>query len=203
MKRDNLAFLVGGLAFGALVGYFVSDLAGARSRGAAAPGPPAAAVQPAAGAPAPAQDATDPALMQEIETLKRVLEQDPKNAAALVRLANIFHDAGMWTQAIAHYERALAVSPANADVLTDLGICYRGSRQFDRALDAFDRAQKADPNHWKSLFNIAIVAGFDLGRFDVAERAIGRIEQINPGAPNLQRIKDDLARVRASKEGPS
>ena len=58
-------------------------------------------------------------------------------------------------------------------------------------------AQKADPNHWKSLFNTAIVAGFDLGRLDLADKAVARLEQINPAAPQktLRRGVRLMARI--------
>ncbi len=204
MKRENAFFLIGGIVIGALAGYFVADSVGGRRPTVPAPVPHAAPSGPAAGGigsgTAPAMD---PGTAQEIADLRRILEQSPGNSAALVRLANLFHDAGMWTQAIAHYERALASVPDDPDVLTDLGICYRGARQFERALEAFARAQRADPGHWKSLFNTAVVAGFDLGRLDEADRAVSRLEQVHPSAPNLEQLKRDLAGVRASKGGSS
>ncbi len=201
MKRERSAFLIGGLVIGALAGYFVADAVGGRRAPVSAQFPAASPAAPAAGMGGAKATGMDPATAQEIGDLRRILEQNPKNAAALVRLANLFHDAGLWTQAIAHYERALAAGPGDADVWTDLGICYRGDRQFERALEAFEKARRIDPGHWKSLFNTAVVAGFDLGRLDEAERAVERLEQVNPSAPNLAQLKRDLAHVRAAKEG--
>lgn len=204
MSRDNLLFLAGGMLFGALVGYFVADAVGGRSVAPSphvhAPAPAGASASEAGRATAHQMDAAD---VQAIEGLQSILARDPRNAPALVKLANLFHDAEMWTQAIAHYERAIEEVPADPDVLTDLGICYRGNRQFELALESFAKAHKADPRHWKALFNTAIVAGFDLGRLDEADLAISKLEQVNPSAPNLEQMKQDLARVRASKRSAS
>jgi tetratricopeptide (TPR) repeat protein len=138
-------------------------------------------------------------MMEEIRNLKRALEVEPGNAVALTRLANLYHDAGMWRQAADAYEKAIAAGRADANVITDLGVCYQQLKDFEKALDAFERAQKTDPSHWQSLYNIVIVAGFNLGRYDQAEAALERLEKVNPGAPNLGSLRENLNQARASR----
>lgn len=209
MNRENLSFLLAGLAFGALLGFGVYHAWVTRPDSAAVVadvgGPPAprgpqaptAVGGPNAGGGAP--------MVAEINRLKRVLEQDSTDAAALLRLANLYHDAGMFQQAVSYYERLRKVRPQDPDVLTDLGVCYRGLREFDRALELFGEANRLAPRHWQSLFNTAVVAAFDVGRFDVASRALQSIEAIDPPPPDLDRtqiaqLRQKLEQAQASGE---
>lgn len=203
MKRDQLAFLLGGLAFGILFGYGLFNALANRPVFAPpqqvspfdGPKGPAAMTQvPMGGGGAPLGSAAP--MIAEINALKQALADDPKNLPAAVRLANLHHDAGMLDLAISFYARALELSPNNPDLLTDKGICHEQLEQFDQALDLFRRAQAADPRHWQSLYNTVVVAGLHLGRVDEAEAALARLEQVNPGVPNLASLKDGLARVK-------
>jgi tetratricopeptide (TPR) repeat protein len=197
VKKENWAYLAGGTLLGALIGYGVYDFAGRpassvshESEASAAPAEeaplPAGALAPSAG----------PSL-EEIANLERRVQAEPKNAEALKHLGNLMYDAARWTEALGYYRRALDAGPQDANVLTDAGICYRQLRRPEEALELFRRAQEADPGHWQSLFNAAVVAGFDLRRFDAADEAVRKLEKINPGAPGLERLRQDLARTRA------
>jgi tetratricopeptide (TPR) repeat protein len=200
MNRENLAFLLAGLAFGSLLGFGVYHAVVTRpdfqAAGPVAGGPPAPR-----GPDAPAGDGGTrnsgggAPMVVEINRLKQLLQVDSDNAEALGRLANLYHDAGMFEQAIGYYDRLIVLHPDNPDALTDLGICHRGMRQFARALELFAEAQRIQPTHWQSLFNAAVVAGFDMGRFDEAASAIESIEAIEPRPADL-----DLASLRQLRE---
>jgi tetratricopeptide (TPR) repeat protein len=199
VKRDQLAFLVAGFAFGILFGYGLFHAIrnvpdDARGGGApiAAPQGPAAPTQmgPTAGGGAP--------MVAEVNRLKRELEERPDDLAVLVRLAHLYDDAAMFPEAIALYERAVAVDGSDPDLLTDLGSSYRNVGEFDRALDLFARASATDPNHWQSLHNTVIVAITDVGRLDVALDAMRRLERIDPLPPDLR--PDRLAQLRQALE---
>jgi tetratricopeptide (TPR) repeat protein len=208
VKRDNLAYLLSGLFYGALIGFGIFYLFEHRP-GSGSAQPAAAAQAPAAprapGQPGPAAAASGAPMMEEISALKQMLEENPGNPQILTRLANIYHDVQMWPQAIDYYQRSLEVVPDNPNLMTDMGICYRGMRQFDEALEMFEKAHEADPQHWRSLFNIVVVAGFDLGDLDRAESALAHLREVNPSAPNLDRLQSDLqhARERLAAGGPS
>jgi len=198
VKKDNLAFLLVGLAFGALVGFGLYHGVATRPDTEAAPASMAGPAAPR-GTQAPTQvggpnTGGGAPMMAEINALKRALQADPDNQEALLRLANLFHDAGMFEQAAGYYERVVEIAPQNPNVLTDLGVCYRGMRQFDRALEKFAEARAVDPQHWQSLFNTAVVAGFDLGQYDVADAALDSIEALDPPPADLDRTHVDQLR---------
>lgn len=209
MKREHFAFLIGGLAFGVLIGFgtyhavnTTPDLDQAGQEMAADPRGPRAPTQtggPNAGGGAP--------MVARVNELKRMLQQDPENAQVLLALANIYYDAAMWEQAAGYYERVVELEP-DPDALTDLGVCYRGLQQFDKALEIFARAHQLDPAHWQSLYNTVVVAGLDLGRVDEARRALDAIEAIEPRPPGLEQarlnqLRDILERAAKESEGRS
>ena len=203
MKKDHLAFLIAGLAFGFLLGFGLFRAIDARpgrpneaADSGEVPGPmgPAAATQTAPGGGGGAGGGAP--MMAEINALKERLQKDPKDAAAWTRMGNIYQDAQMFDQAIDFYQHALKLTPQNADALTDLGFCYQELKQFDKALDALERAQKADPSNWQSLYNIAVVAGLHMGQFDKADAALTRLQQVHPDAPNLAELRDAVQKAR-------
>lgn len=203
MKRDNVAFLIGGLFYGALIGFGVSYFVEHRPRSET--GSTAASVPAPAGPMAPTQVGTSAAgsgapMRQEIEALKGRLAEDPRDAVTLTRLANLYHDAGMWPQAVSYYERAVEVIPRDPNLMTDLGVCYQNLAEFDRALEMFAKAQEVDPNHWQSLYNIVIVAGMNLGQLDRADAALKRLVEVQPSAPNIDRLRQTLEHVREARD---
>jgi tetratricopeptide (TPR) repeat protein len=204
VKKDHLVFLLAGLAFGFLLGFGAfrawqnapgqeraGDASGAGPRGPMAP------TQVGGQNAGPSGGGGGP-MVAEINALKERLQRDPKDAAALVRLANLHHDVGMWPQAASYYERALQITADDPDLLTDLGICYRGMQRFEDALAKFERASTVAPKHWQSLYNIVIVEAFDLRRFDRAEAALTRLEAFDPPPPNLAELQRRVDQAKAS-----
>jgi predicted Zn-dependent protease len=202
LKKDQLAFLFGGLAFGFLLGFGLFraiETRPGKATGAAASSEIPSPMGPAApmGSGAPSQGAGGGApMLAEINALKERVQKDPKDVQAWARLANIYQDAGMFEPAIEFYKRASDLMPNNANLLTDMGICYQELKQFDKALELLEQAQKADPANWQSLYNIVVVAGLDLHRYDRADAAMARLQQIRPDAPNLAELKEALNKAR-------
>ena len=204
MKKENLAFLAAGLAFGFLFGFGLfnaMDNAPAPGNTGTPAGGMGAPAGPRAQAPANPNQGGGAPMVAEINALKRVLQENPEDTTALVRLANMHQDAAMWEQAIGYYERAVAVTPDDPNLITDMGVCFRNLQQFDRAMELFDQAQAHDPSHWQSLFNIVIVAGFDLGQFDRANAAMAAMEAMNPQPPRLDELKHALEQAQAAAAG--
>jgi tetratricopeptide (TPR) repeat protein len=205
LKKDHLAFLVGGLAFGFLLGFALfraietrpgHAVNSAESNEIPSPMGPGAPTETAGGGPAGGAGGGGAPMMAEINTLKERVEKDPKDVEAWSRLANIYQDAGMFEPAIDFYKRANDLLPNNANLLTDMGICYQQLKQYDKALELLERAQKADPANWQALYNIVVVAGLDMHRFDRADAALVRLQQIHPDAPNLDQLREALNKAR-------
>lgn len=201
MKREPFAFLLGGIAFGFLFGFGTYHAWFTRPDGAAstATGPPPSPAGPQAmvqGPPAAGGGSAAP-MVEEIQALRKRLADDPKDREAAVRLAHMFHDVSMWAQAIEYYRMALAAGPEDPDLLTDQGVCHQELQQYEEAVRLFDRAQRASPGHWQSLYNLAVVQGFRLGRYAEAEGALEKLEAVQPDLPQLAALKEALAEQKA------
>jgi tetratricopeptide (TPR) repeat protein len=238
VKKDQLAFLIAGVAFGVLFGYALFNAVEKQPLNQAQGTPPPVSAPQPGGPPAPTQTGGGSApMMQEINALKQALQQDPDNLQAMLRLAGIYSQVGMWDQAdplftraaeahpgdhklivdlahiyhdngrfegaIGYYRKALETTPDDPNLITDMGICFKELGDFGEALALFERAQGKDPTHWQSLFNIAVVSGFDLGRVDEAVQAVDKLQRVKPDAPGAAELREALLRKKSEAAASS
>ncbi len=192
MKREQIAMLVGGFAFGVLVGFGLSQGIGAG---------PAQGMSATAGqqrqAPPPSQPQASAPMLAEVGKLREILKLDPANQVALQKMGNLYHDARMWPQAVEFYEKAAELSPNDPNLLTDLGTCYGGMQRNQEAIAMFSRANAIDPNHWQSLFNTVIIAGLNAHDFPTAEAALARLDSLPAGKQHVPQLRAALEKARA------
>jgi tetratricopeptide (TPR) repeat protein len=139
------------------------------------------------------------AVTREIEALKALLQDEPDDLAARIRLANIYFDAGMFEGALEHYQRAVELEPGDINVLTDLGTSYRNLGRPEEALARFEEAVRIAPDHWRGWFNIGIVSLYDTGDFDRARTAFDKVAALKPGTVDMNALQEEIDRVRAEK----
>jgi cytochrome c-type biogenesis protein CcmH/NrfG len=216
MNKDQVRFLVSGILFGFLVGYVIAY--GVYEPGVvknAAPVPaagnmgmspggaaPAAAPTPPPGAP-PGSEQMMAQVFQEISALRAAIEKNPKDADALTRMANIYHDAGKFDEAVGYYRRALELRPKDVDARTDMGICLRELGKTDDAIAQFRTSLSYDPNHWQTWLNLGVVSLFDKQDVDAADAAFKKVEALNPGYKDLPLLKDALQKARTPTGRPA
>ena len=184
--------LVGGFAFGVLVGFGLAQIGGGPDPVRAAQAAPQRQAPPQS--QAPAQGGAP--MMEEIGKLREILNVDPNNLAALKRMGHLYHDAQMWPQAVEFYEKVLPLTPNDPNLLTDLGTCYGGMTRNDEAVAMFNRANAADPNHWQSLFNTVIIAGLSAHDFDTAEAALTKLAALPAGQQHVPQLRQALDKAR-------
>jgi Tetratricopeptide repeat len=185
-------------------GAGAADAGGGAGQGAGAPGF-AAPEAPAAGGPAGAAAAGGgagaaglPPGMAAVQQLRDYVASHPKDADAVLKLANLNFDIHNWARARDLYSQYLGLRPDNPDVMTDLGDCYRELKQYDSALAQFRRAEGLAPAHWRSLFNEVVVLAFDLKQFDAADKAFAHLQQVAPQQPEVTQLGTELQRRRAA-----
>jgi len=102
----------------------------------------------------------------DIAPLENAARANPKDADAVLRLANALHDNGMLPRAIEHYKIYLSMHPENPDARVDLGICYdqmgmidslRSDQFYGLAINEMETALKGNPSHQPAAFNLGIV----------------------------------------------
>ena len=201
MSRDNIVYSVCGLLLGLVIGSFLlgpklarSKLAGPdqitdSSTPSAAPESPAMPAAPAGGASGPMEQ-----VRQQLEMLKKQVEQNPNDFNALVQLGNMYMDVSKFPQAIDYFKRALAVRE-EPSVRTDLGICYKQSGQMENARDAFRKVASEQPDQWQAIYNLAIVDG-EMKDYADARAQLAKLKQMRPNDPEVAKLEQALATVK-------
>jgi cytochrome c-type biogenesis protein CcmH/NrfG len=136
-------------------------------------------------------------LSTQTQPLLQRLQANPKDAAAMIELGNIYFDASQWSEAIGYYSRALEITPQNPDARTDMGIAIYYSGDPDRALKEFDRALKDDPRHAQTLFNVGIVRLNGKNDPKGALQAWEKLLQIDPNYQDRARVESLMAQAKA------
>ncbi|HEV8432709.1 MAG TPA: tetratricopeptide repeat protein [Thermoanaerobaculia bacterium] len=206
MSRDNIVYATCGLLLGLVIGSFLlgpklarSKLAGpdqissSSSSTSAASAAPESAAMPAAPAGGAAGSPMEQ-VRQQLEMLKKQIEQNPNDFDALVQLGNMYMDVSKFPQAIDYFNRALAVRE-EPSVRTDLGICYKQSGQMQQARDAFRKVATEQPDQWQAIYNLAIVDG-EMKDYTDARVQLAKLKQLRPDDPQVAKLEQALAAVK-------
>ena len=170
--------LIVGLLIGFIGGYFVAG--GGRPAGTAG-----------------AAAAAGPAGSDAFTELKKAAEKDPQNPKVWTALGNAYYDRGDWDHAAEAYERARRKNTGDANLLSDLGVAYRNQGEFKRAAAMFRKAREANPDHWQSLLNLVLLETFDRRDPAAAQRELDELKRRFPELPNLDRLQQQIAKIRA------
>ena len=214
MNKDNLLYLMGGLLVGFVFAYLLFEAMSTRQPPRLTPalraqialgdeavqsGSADARVDAQGQAPGDAQgQQNQQAAMAEIQQLRAYVEKNPNDASAVRKLADLNFDIQNWRRAQELYSHYLELKPNDPDVMTDLGITYRGVKDYGKALDLFRQTQKLSPGHWQALYNEVVVLAFDLKKLDQAGTVLAKLEQMQPGNPDVKRLADAVARQRSA-----
>ena len=173
--------------------------AGAGPEGQGAPlGTPQGTASGLGGAPGGGAPGAPGAPMAEVQKLRDYVASHPKDADAVLKLANMNFDIRNWGRARDLYSQYLGLRDSDADARTDLGVCFRELRQYDSALDQFRHVESIAPTHWKALFDEVVVLGIDLKQFDAADKAMARLKALVPAEPEVAQLASELQRRRAA-----
>ncbi len=133
---------------------------------------------PNAAAPTQEMSPNAAAAVEQIESLQRVVDANPKDADNTLRLANMLHDVRMFPRAATMYARYLQLNPSNPDARVDLGTTYfelsmtDTTRRLEYLRSAKQEMEKAityAPKHQLAHFNLGIISLHD-GSLDDAMR---------------------------------
>lgn len=198
MKAESIVFGIAGSLFGLIVGWILGSqqtLSTARTTA------PVAQQQAPAGATG---ERTPPAAALDenrVKSLTAAAEQNPKDAAPRVALANAYFDAERYNEAIAWYEAALALNASDPNVSTDLGVAYYYTNQPDRAVKQFEHSLSVDAKHTKTLLNLGIVKAFGKQDLAGAAQAWQQVVALAPESPEGQAAKKALEGLQNAHPG--
>ena len=185
----------------AMVCLFVGLVAGWLLRGSSSPaaGPLTApsAPAPSSGEPMPSAASLD----REAQPLLDALGANPKDAAVLVKLGNLYYDHQAWPEAIRYYQQALDIRPGDPDVQTDMATAYYYSGFPDKAIEQFNQVLKKFPNYPNTLFNLGIVRRDAYKDTAGALAAWEKLLKNNPNLPpdQVQKVQSAIAGAKNGK----
>jgi Tfp pilus assembly protein PilF len=130
---------------------------------------------------------------QEIETLRKTVEQAPKDVALLTQLGNKLYDAGQFNQAAEYYQRVMAIDPGNISVSTDLGTALFYAGQVDAAIAQLNQSLKLDPRHAQTLHNLVVVYWQGKKDLKAANETLDRLASVDPSNSSLAALRKMLA----------
>ncbi len=151
----------------------------------------------------PAQQNMTPnseAMLKEIESIEKIIDSNPNDKQAILRLANLLHDVKFTPRAIMMYERYLELEPSNPDVRVDLGICYfelslndsvKHEEYSASAAREMEKALTYAPKHQLAHFNLGIVALHD-GNMDNALDWFKKCVALGPNTETGRRAQQFL-----------
>lgn len=176
--------LVGGYLLGIGTSFFIWNKPAPTPGTSSAPAPVAA--------PGSAID-----LSAEIREVTSIVEKDPKQRSAWVRLGNLNFDSNQYMPAIEAYTKALELDPNDPDVITDRAIMYRAVRDFQRAAEEFRKAAAMDPRHLNSLMNLGVVLRYDLNDVQGAVKVWQEYLARNPPPEQAEQVRRELAALQS------
>lgn len=99
----------------------------------------------------------DLSAINKINELEATLKTNPENNEALLELAHLRNDSGMFEKAIENYQEYLSRIPTDAEARIDMGVCYYNLGRYNEAIAEMTKALEYSPDHQIGHLNLGIV----------------------------------------------
>jgi cytochrome c-type biogenesis protein CcmH/NrfG len=140
---------------------------------------------------------------QIIKNLEQSAQQNPRDSAIPLRLANYLYDKRYYNLAIPWYQKSLNLDPRNVNARTDLGTAYFYAGQPEEALREYRQALKLSPNHEPTMFNMIVVNLEGTHDLRAARKYWNELYRRNPKYPGMEQIKQKLDSARPDSSAAS
>lgn len=134
-------------------------------------------------------------LMHQIEHIQEIVKKDSTNFDAWSALGNLYFDANMPTEAIAHYQHALTLKPDDIHVMTDLATMLRAAGRPDTAVTVLNHALTVDSTLAQAWFNLGVIQSFDLKNQREALRAWKKFIALSPASEHTEPVQKEIERL--------
>lgn len=95
-------------------------------------------------------------VMQTINALSEILKIDPTDADALIAMANISYDSGVFVKAVMFYARYLEVKPDNHDMRAKYASALTLTGRVDEAVKQLKTVLEKEPEHFHASVYLAV-----------------------------------------------
>jgi tetratricopeptide (TPR) repeat protein len=122
-----------------------------------------------------------------LEDYRRVLELEPRNVDAFLRIASAYDKFEMPDKAIEAYNKAIDLDPRYFEPYEELGIFYYYRGRYPEAAAQFRKVIERAPGMFRAYSNLGATL-MDLGNYDEAEQALMQSLQLRETAPALNNV---------------
>ncbi len=198
MRKDNAVFFLTGLAFGVLLGYFafesvvqdsgnVSMATHIGSQGGF--GSPDGATQP------PPRRVLD---RQEVAALESVLQRNPADNSARVRLGNLYLEAGHDDEAISWLRQALEREPDNVHARTHYAQSLANVGRVEEAISEYQAVLARAPGNAQALLGLGRVRLYAQQDIRAGLEAWEELTRVAPNSREASSISDELEALKSA-----
>jgi len=131
----------------------------------------------------------------QAQPLLKQLEGDPRNAALLYQIGNLYYDAQQYPEAVQYYEQSLEIDPKATDVRTDMATAYHLMGQSDRAIQEYDAVLRIDGKQANALFNEGMVKWQDKKDLKGAIASWKRLLEAHPDYAQRDKVEQLIAQA--------
>ncbi|HEY4485402.1 MAG TPA: tetratricopeptide repeat protein [Nitrospiria bacterium] len=130
--------------------------------------------------------------MAKVNEFKQRLDRNPKDAEALLFLANANYDISRFAQARDYYKQYLQLEPDHPGARTDLASAYYNTQDPDSAILELKEVLKRKPDHPAALYNLGLILAKD-GRDPAGSiRSWEALLAAHPGDPRAGEIRQQI-----------
>lgn len=133
-------------------------------------------------------------LEEAAETCSFLLQLNPKNELAHVRMAEIAEQDGDIQKAIDHYQEAVIINHNMSPRFAKLADLLVRLEQYETALEAINQAIELEPENPKYLDNFVHIAIL-VGNKKLAKEAYDKLRQANPTNNKLDSLKQKIDKM--------
>jgi cytochrome c-type biogenesis protein CcmH/NrfG len=130
--------------------------------------------------------------IQKINDLEATIKNNPHDTTAILDLAHLKNDAGMYEQAIFNYKQYLILAPKDPDARIDMGICYYNLQNYESAISEMEQAIKYDPKHQIGYLDLGIV-NLSAGKMDKSQEWLKKAVEIDPNSEYGKKAQELLS----------
>lgn len=129
--------------------------------------------------------------VQRINELEEKVKDNPEDTDALLELAHLRNDSGMYDKAIVDYQKYLEKVPKDPDARIDMGVCYYNLKNYDEAIKQMELAVKYSPRHQIGYLNLGIV-NLAAGNIEKSREWLQKAVQLDPNTEMGKRAQELL-----------
>jgi tetratricopeptide (TPR) repeat protein len=123
-----------------------------------------------------------------------IISLDHKNIEAYKKLGEIYLEQKNYDHAEETFQYILKLDANDIETLFDLGLLFRERKEFDKALQSFARVVELEPTNPRNL-DFLIDISIIVGNKDLAEKALGKLTEVNPDNQKLAEFKERIKNI--------